>query len=351
MTKVNIPSRRDFLKNSSLGLGGSLLNFQTLPFTGTSARDEKNSADLTVVTLDLKDASDGDSDEQRLNRLLRHTKSVAGLRPDIVCMPWNFCHAQNLRSLSALAHPRTVSDSVTRLVSDVARQNKCYISCPVITRSGEAFFKSVLLFDRTGKIAGIYDNIYPGIKEIKKGDHFTDGNITPGIPNQKPVSTDYGPIGLQIGEDAYRSDTWQHLAKAGARMILYSSPFPGGRILNYHAVRNHSYIISASDQEGRIIDISGNTLDRTTEFIRYSWANLNIERTNILTFPNRLPELFKKYGHRLQFKVWGNTDMLTVESRDPALKVADVLKEFDLPTYAELIRNETNVQDRYRPAT
>jgi hypothetical protein len=75
---------------------------------------------------------------------------------------------------------------------------------------------------------------------------------------------------------------------------------------------------------------------------------VNTERTNILTFPNKLPALFKKYGNRLQLKAWGNTDMLTIESRDPALRVKDVLKEFELQTYAELISTETEVQNRYR---
>jgi len=50
----------------------------------------------------------------------------------------------------------------------------------------------------------------------------------------------------------------------------------------------------------------------------------------------------------LRIKVWGNTDVITIESRDPLLKVLNVLKEFEIPTYADLLKNETDVQNKHR---
>jgi hypothetical protein len=122
-------------------------------------------------------------------------------------------------------------------------------------------------------------------------------------------------------------------------------------MLNYYALKNSYYIISSTGGDARVIDTSGNDLEITTEFVRYVWATINLEKVNVSTWPtnHELPEMFKKYGDRIGIKVWNTTDVITIESRDPRLKVLNVLKEFGIPTYAEDLKNETEVQDKYRP--
>jgi hypothetical protein len=123
-------------------------------------------------------------------------------------------------------------------------------------------------------------------------------------------------------------------------------------MLNYYALRNSYYIISSTGGDARIIDTSGNDLEGTTEFVRYVWATINLEKVNVSTWPTnqQLPKMFKKYGNKLGVKVWSTTDVITIESRDPGLKVLNVLKEFNIPTYADDLRNEKEVQDKYRAA-
>jgi hypothetical protein len=156
---------------------------------------------------------------------------------------------------------------------------------------------------------------------------------------------------MQICYDANWADGWDNLRKKGADIVFFSSAFPGGRILNYYALKNDYYIVSSTGGDARVIDISGNDLDCTSEFVRIAWATINMNKANVTTWPTngQLPDLFKKYGDRLRIKVWGTTDVITIESRDPQLKVLNVLKEFEIPTYAELLRNETDVQNKYRP--
>jgi len=43
--------------------------------------------------------------------------------------------------------------------------------------------------------------------------------------------------------------------------------------------------------------------------------------------------------------------VITIESRDPLLIVMDVLKEFEIPTYADMLRDETEIQNKYRLGT
>jgi predicted amidohydrolase len=341
-------SRRDFIKNSSLGLGAGFLNFTSESIVRPDHNQQKLPFEITVSTIDVKDGYKDQTVEQRLNRVVRAMKNVSGIAPDIICIPEGFTHHKLAKpfSLKSVAQERSLAGPIVAKVAAFAKENKCYVACPVITRNENKFHSSTLIIDRKGKLAGIYDKMFPSKKEMT-GD--ADGHkIIPGRMDQPLIKTDFGAIGLQMGNDIYHSGSWNAVAAQGARIILYTSTFNGGRMLNYHAVSNHCYVISSTISEARIIDISGNDIDKTSEFIRYSWSRVNTERTNILTFPNKLPALFKKYGNRLQLKAWGNTDMLTIESRDPALRVKDVLKEFELQTYAELISTETEVQNRYR---
>jgi predicted amidohydrolase len=279
-------------------------------------------------------------------------EEVAGLHPDVICLPELFdtMWVAQQRDISEIAEDETVPGPVTSRVAEYAKKNNCYVVCPVVTRKDEHYYNSSLLVDRKGHIAGVYHKIHPTVSEMTPGDQFKGGGVTPGALNQPVVQTEFGKVGMQICYDANWTDGWDNLRKQGADLILFPSAFPGGRMLNYHALRNHCHIATSTGQDARIIDMSGNNLDVSSEFVRYAWRTINLEKVNVTTWPtrDRLPDLFKKYGERLGVKVWGNTHVITIESRDPALKVADVLKEFEIPEFSEFFEKQTEVQTKYR---
>jgi len=84
--------------------------------------------------------------------------------------------------------------------------------------------------------------------------------------------------------------------------------------------------------------------------VRYARAMMNLDKVKVTADPTiyQLPDVFRQYGNRLRIKVWGNTDVITIESRDPLLQVLNVLKEFEIPTYADLLKNETDIQSKHR---
>ena len=110
-------------------------------------------------------------------------------------------------------------------------------------------------------------------------------------------------------------------------------------------------IVSSTGGDARIIDMSGNDLDSSSTFVRYAWANVNLDKVNTPTWPtrDRLPDLLNKYGDRLGIKVWNETDVITIESRDPSSKVMDVLKEFDIRSNDQIIAMTEETQNKYRP--
>lgn len=352
MKNVNSVSRRNFIKQSSLGLGAGMVTVSS-PAAGMIAEPQKLPREVCVASIDLKGLWPDTTRESRIKRVLERMDEVTGMKPDIICLPELFdtSWVDEQKPLSELAEDEKVPGPVTNRIAAFAKKNNCYVVCPLFTKKDGYFYNSCLLIDRKGSIAGVYHKTHPTKTEIFPDQAFKGGGTAPGALDQPLVETDFGKVGMQICYDANWVDGWDNLKMKGADIVLFSSQFPGGRMLNYYAQKNEYYIVSSTGGDARIIDISGNDLDCTSEFVRYAWATINLEKVTVTTWPTngQLPDLFKKYGDRLRIKVWGNTDVITIESRDPQLKVLDVLKEFDIPSYANLLKNETEVQNKYRP--
>lgn len=358
MDEVKITdSRRTFIKQSSVGLCGTLLAI-TNPLTcsDTDAVDivkpKKLPKDICVASINLSGLLNIPKFTSQINRILERMEEVAGMHPDIVCLPelFNTKWVNEKKSLSDIAEDIMAPGQVISRMAAFARKNNLYVVCPLITTKEGLFYNSSLLIDRKGKIAGVYNQIHPTKTQIVSNKANKGGGIVPGAINQPIFETDFGKVGMQMGLDANWPEGWAKLKKKKADIVLYPSTFSGGRMLNYYALKNNYYILTSTTRESRVIDMSGNNLDITSEFVPYTWATINLEKVNVPTWPTNgyLPDLFKKYGDRLRIKVWPNTDVITIESRDPKLSLQKVLKEFEISTSENLLNNETEVQINYR---
>ena len=345
-------SRRNFLIKSSIGLGVGIAGATMSSFkSDSSVENTKLGRKLSVVTIDLKGLWPDNTRESRIRRVLDRMENLVGLKPDLVCLPelLDTMWVNENISVKDAAEDEKVPGPVTARIAEFAKKNNCYVVCPVYTKNDGHYYNSSILLDRKGKIAGVYHKIHPTSTEIIKKGVFGAG-VSAGALNQPVIQTDFGKVGMQICYDANWVDGWDNLKKQGANIILFSSAFPGGRILNHYALENNCYVISSTGGDARIIDISGNDLDSSSTFVRYAWANINLEKVNVTTWPTngKLPDIFKKYGNRLGIKVWDNNGVITIESHDPDIKVLDVLKEFKIPTSEELFNNTLAVQNKYR---
>jgi beta-ureidopropionase len=345
-------SRRNFLKQTSIGLGAGIAGATMTSFRPENVAEEiKLSRNLCVATIDLKGLWPDRTRESRIRRVLDRMRELEGLKPDLVCLPELFdtIWVDEKISVKDAAEDEKVPGPVTSRIAEFARKNNCYVVCPVYTKNDGHYYNSSLLLDRKGTIAGVYHKIHPVKSEILKNGVFGEG-VSAGALNQPVIQTDFGKVGMQICYDACWFDGWDNLKKQGANIILFSSAFPGGRILNHYALENNCYLISSTGGDARIVDISGNDLHGSSTFIRYAWANINLGKVNVATWPTngRLPEIFKKYGNRLGIKVWDSNGVITIESHDPDIKVMDVLKEFKIPPAEDTYRKTLEVQNKYR---
>jgi beta-ureidopropionase len=347
--KTNL-SRRNFLKNTSLGIGGGLVG-ASLISCDSSGGKRKMPREVCLASIDLKGLWPDTTTESRIKRILKRMEEVTGLNPDLICLPETFdtIWVQEQRPLSEIAEDERVPGPVTSVIADFARKHNCYIACPVITSAGGHFYNSTLLLDRKGNIAGVYHKIHPTKTEILPGNAYKGGGVTPGALDQPVIETDFGKVGMQICYDTNWSDGWDNLKSKGAEIVLFSSAFPGGRMLNYYAMRNSCYVMSSTGSDARIIDISGNDLASSTLDVRFAWKNVNLDKISTPTWTGqKIPRLLEKYGDRIKIKAWDYNDIMTIESRDPDLNLHDLLKEFEMETNDILISTSEEAQIKSR---
>jgi predicted amidohydrolase len=353
MKDKNDFSRRNFIRQTSIGIGAGIVG-ASLPSCSSSIQNSsrKMPREVTVAGIDLRGLWPDKTRESRIKKILQRMELVVGIKPDLICLPELFdtIWVSEQYKISEVAESEENPGPVATRIGEFARKNSCYVACPVYTKKGGHYYNSSLLIDRKGEIAGTYNKIHAVKSEIIPSGPKDDVGITPGGLDQPAIETDFGKLGVQICYDANWVDGWENCKNKGAEIILFPSAFPGGRILNHYAERFGCYIISSTGQDARIIDMSGNDIDSSSTFVRYTYAKISLEKVNTCTWPtnDKIPEIFRKYGSGLEIKVWDNTSIITITSLDPAIRVMDVVKEFGLQTVEENIRTSEEAQVKYR---
>jgi predicted amidohydrolase len=355
MSNGKYDSRRKFLKQSSLGLGAGFITAAT-PFTtsSTSGQTKKLPREITIATITMEGLKDSPTREARVKGILTRMKDTTGMRPDVICLPELFdtMWVQEQKNLADVAEDEKTPGPVTAQIAAFAKKYSCYVVCPLFTVNNGHYYNSCLLIDRKGTIAGVYHKTHPVKSEIFPDQAFKGGAVVPGAINQHVIQTDFGKVGMQICYDAYWSDGWDNLRDKGADIVFFPSAMPAGRILNFYAQKNNYYIVSSTGDDARVIDISGNDLDCTSDYVRVAWATVNLDKVNVDVWPanGKIAGLTKKYGDKIRIKVWSQTDVITIENRDPELHLAAVLKEFNIQVLSEYLDRETLIHDKYRLA-
>ena len=355
-TKKGI-SRRSFLKKTSTGIGIGVLGTSCLGSisAGCMEQVEKQKRlprEVWVASIDLKGLWPEETVEKRIRNILKRMESVVAFKPDIVCLPETFptSWVREKKPLAEIAEDEDVPGPITKRIAEFAKKHNCYIVCPIITKKDKRFYNSAVLIDRAGSIVGVFHKVHPVSTEIRPSDYYKGGGVTPG-PIKPPVfKTDFGMIGVMICYDAVWPESWRHLKDDGAEIVFYPSQAAGGSLLNNHAWINHYYIVSSTGEDARIIDVSGDDIAVSGKFARWVCAPINLEKAFVHIWPSvkKFDALQAKYGRNIRIKIWHPENWATVESLNPNVKVLDVLKEFDIPTYDEQINEATEIQRKHR---
>ena len=254
--------------------------------------------------------------------------------PDIICLPEVFM-TFTIRGKISRQEEMDRSEKLLKDFMIFARTNNCYVVCPIYTTENGKIYNSAVLIDRQGNRIGEYRKMHLTEGEIA-------GGLTPG-PLQQPVfKTDFGVIGFQICFDIEWDDGWKSLRKQGAEIVFWPSAFAGGQAVNAKAWQNKYVVVSSTRKDTtKICDITGETVAQTGSFERnLIVAPVNLEKEFLHTWPfiRHFDDIRAKYGRKIRITTFFEEEWSIIESLSPDVKVKDILTEFKIQTYEEMIQ-------------
>ena len=336
--------RRHFIQSATAGLGAAGAGLVAGNAIAEGAdRAKRLPREVWVASISLEGLEAG-THQEMLDKVFKRLGEIEPCQPDIVCLPevFPFLNTSGRLPLSEVAEEPL--GPISSQLADFAKRVGCYVVCPIYTKESGRYYNSAVIIDRAGKPLGEYRKIHPTVSEMEKG-------ITPG-PIEPPVfKTDFGVIGVQICYDINWPDGWRRLRQAGAEMIFWPSAFCGGQMINAMAWMNKCSVISSTRFDPtKMCDITGEDIMSSGRARYWVCAPVNLEKAFIHGWPywQRYNDVQKRYGRDVLIRHFPEEGWSVIESRSPDLKVADVLREFDIKTHEQHIAGAGTIQDERR---
>jgi predicted amidohydrolase len=276
----------------------------------------------------------------------RLLERAAAVGPDVVCLPEMFTLI-NVAYGQAAEVAEPVPGPTTDRIAALARRFRAYVVCPLLVTEGGRVFNAAALLDRRGDVCGVYRKVHPTRSELDRG-------VVPG-ERVEVFETDFGRVGVLVCFDIDFPERWREAKALGAELVFWPSMYEGGLPLQAHA-RRHEYYVVSSTQVWRsaILDITGYPLAASAQLTEVATAEIDLEKRLFPTSGNlaRCPAIAERYGRRVSIDVHSPEGQFTLQSHDPAVSVADVVREFGLETYEDCLARSRAAQAhaRGRPA-
>ncbi|MCD6220764.1 carbon-nitrogen hydrolase family protein, partial [bacterium] len=265
---------------------------------------------------------------------------ISNIKPDLVCLPEIFYYT----GINIDERKNLYDKEIKLFLRNLSSKYKTYIAASVYEKRKGNLYNTCLFLNRKGEIVGRYDKIHPTELEIEKG-------IKPGSKSQKPVRTEFGLFAAQICFDANWREEWERFVRMGVKLIVFSSAYPGGKILNSIALLNNVYIVASTwALKTGIVDNTGNWMVKTDRFSWWVWREVNLER-EVFHWDfqgEKIRDILKEYREKIKIETFGDEALFTIEPISKDIKIKDIVRKYKLVTYREYIERATKVQDKFR---
>ncbi|MBK8504372.1 MAG: carbon-nitrogen hydrolase family protein [Saprospiraceae bacterium] len=335
--------RRQLLRSLPLGMAGGLMA------AGGESQTTENQlyADETGrhvwIGAVSQDRLQVGSKQEMIETILGFLEAMKAYKPDIICLPETFSFVPGMGGYGDTAEAAPYP-SLTSF-RQFAKQNSCYLICPIIIKENERAYNAAVLIDRRGEIIGNYKKAHPTIGEMDQG-------IYPGPLDPPVFDLDFGRIGIQICFDIQWSEGWKLLSAKNPDIIFWPSAFSGRTLVQTKAWECKSYTVSSTIKgAARICDISGEVIAQTEFWNRnYICAPVNLEKALIHTWPHNqhFSKIRNKYGRLVSLKTYDEEEWTILESHSRDIKIGEVLKEFNIPTFEEYLAVADQSQNEKR---
>ncbi len=250
----------------------------------------------------------------------------------------------------------TLDDPAMTALAALAKKHHTYIVSPIDRKDGNTVYNSSVLFNREGKVSGIYDKVYPVMSdppgvggEFKNGIHGKPGN------DAMVFETDFGRIGMAICFDAQFPEVWQRLEDRGAQLVLFSSAYSAGRSLEAYATLHHYYIVSSVwNGECQAFDITGEKL--LDERKGLSRITLDFDRrifhnNDSYNYRGQRNKLLQENPGVVIDKWLTREDWHVLRATLPGIDLPSLVKKYDLQELHDYLAKQRRTSDQLRGRT
>jgi predicted amidohydrolase len=217
-----------------------------------------------------------------------------------------------------------------------ARQYHTWVVLPMVLREENGrFSNAAILFDRAGRVAGIFRKVHPIADE--KG--VFEGGVTPG--EEYPVfDCDFGKLGILICWDMSYDEAWDALATKGAEIVAVPSASPQTLRPMAQALRHHYYVVNSTPRDNvSLYDPVGQTVERQTRAPGVLVHEIDLSFA-ILHWSESLHEgkaFTEKFGDRVGYLYSSREDTGLFWSNDARRTIGSMVRELGLHEMPEVI--------------
>jgi beta-ureidopropionase len=276
---------------------------------------------------------------ENLNLGLELLDTAGAKKVDIALLPESFPYAgidgNNIGKL-AENYPGKCVEAVARK----AKEHKINVIAGFYLYIDGILRNVAILFDRQGKVSGIY---------IKK--YTTEGEISAGVvpgESQNIFETDVGRVGLAICFDLNWSDIWTGF-EGKVDLVCWISAYEGGFPLQARAWLHHLPIAtSVMSYHSKLFDISGKILTNTTRWNRIAFFDFNLDREifHVDGQYSKIQEMQNKYGTKISIESFTEEHFFILQSLSADISVSEIIKNEGLVTYRGYIEQCTKIVEK-----
>ncbi|MDD4108891.1 MAG: carbon-nitrogen hydrolase family protein [Prolixibacteraceae bacterium] len=266
--------------------------------------------------------------EQVKNFWKKELAQVIPARPDLIVLPEVCDKPGGLNTTELTEYYEVRKNQVLDFFKEKAAENRCYIAYGTkrVDEKG-SWRNSIIVIDREGDVAGIYDKNFPTIGEIESG-------IVPG-DSSPLIKCDFGTVGCAICFDLNFTELCDEYAVKKPDILIFSSMYHGGLMQEYWAYRCRSFFVGSlapRTTPSEIRDPFGQVLASSTNYFDYAVTTINIDAKLVHLDYNweRLRKMKEKYGPMVTVFDPGKVGAVLITSEHPDISIDEMIDEFDI---------------------
>ena len=277
------------------------------------------------------------SKEDRFREAEGKMKLGALDKADLFLLPEIFLVNDVAGSSSDPANIELEGNETYQRLGAIARSYNAYIAAPLLTRIDGILHNSSVIFNREGEPVFTYHKTFPTPGEMNSG-------ISPGTRTPQCFDTDFGRVGVAICYDLNFQPLFKHYYEQGIELLLFSSYFPGGLLLQswaylytFHAVSSH-----AQGHESVFVNNLGYIVARANMFTQSLTHEFELDSVVVPYWGNHeaARAVKEKYGPAVEMDIHRAEGDMILRYLGTDTTAKEILQEFGIRTRAEVYKNE-----------